>query len=190
MSKQTFIRQNYLIKPSNNGIQFFNQDTGNQRFVWNYFLAKSMERYESEKKFWFYYDMAKMLPDLKDEFEFLKLGNSQGLQQTLRQLDTALKGSFKSTKNKVKKGFPKFKKKSGTGSVTYPQGVKILDGKLEIPKFKESIKIKNNGMGLPQDYNSVTITKSATGKFHASFVVPFMIPDKVQINKKLFCSWY
>jgi len=38
-------------------------------------------------------------------------------------------------------------------------------------------------MGLPQDYNSVTITKSATGKFHASFVVPFMIPDKVQINK-------
>lgn len=182
MSNQTFIRQNYRIYPTESGISFLNQDTGNQRFIWNYFLNLNIKKYEVEKKFLFYYDMAKMLPDLKKEFEFLKMGNSAGLQQTLRQLDIALKGSFKSTKNKVRKGFPKFKKKSGTGSVCYPQSVKVIGDNLEFPKFKGVIKIKDNGMGLPEDYNSVTITKSASGKFHASFVVPFEIPDKVQIN--------
>lgn len=182
MSEQTFIRKNYRIYPSKEGIQYFNQDTGNQRFLWNYFLAKNVEKYESEKKFIFYNDMSKMLPSLKEEYPFLKLGNAQCLQQTLRQLDVALKGCFKSTKNKVQKGFPKFKKKSGTGAVCYPQLVKIIDNKLKVPKFKGMIKIKDNGKSLPENYNSVTITKSASGKFHASFVIPFVIPDKVQIN--------
>ena len=94
---------------------------GNQRFVWNYFLAKNIEKYEIEKKFIFYNDMAKLLPNVKEEFPFLKVGNSAALQQTLRQLDVALKGSFKTTKNKVRKGFPKFKRKSGTGAMCYPQ---------------------------------------------------------------------
>ena len=182
MSNQIFIRQNYRIYPTQEQIEFLNQDVGNQRFIWNYFLSKNIEKYESEKKFVFYGDMAKLLPDLKDEFEFLKLGDSTSLQQTLRQLDVALKGSFKSTKNKIKKGFPKFKKKSGTGSACHTQAVSIKDGKLKIPKFKDTIKIVDNGMGLPEVYNSVTITKSASGKFHASFVVPFVLPDKVQIN--------
>ena len=57
-----------------------------------------------------------------------------------------------------------------------------MDGKLRIPKLDTTIKIRDNGMGLPEDYNSVTITRSASGKFYASFVVPFQVPDKIQIN--------
>ena len=157
---------------------------GNQRFIWNYFLGKSVERYELEKKFYFFFEMSKLLPQIKKEekLSFLKMGNSQGLLSTCKDLDVALKGSFKSTKNKTRKGFPKFKKKTGTGSVTYPQGVKFVDGKLRIPKLETHIKIRDNGMGLPEDYNSVTITKSASGKFFASFVVTTTLPDKVQIN--------
>ena len=184
MSQETFIRQNYRIYPTKEQQKYLNQDMGNQRFIWNYFLGKSIERYELEQKFYFFYEMAKILTDVKkdENLSFLKLGNSQGLQMTCRTLDIALRGSFKSTKNKTRKGFPKFKKKTSTGSVTYPQGVKLADGKLRIPKLDAPIKIRDNGMGLPEDYNSVTITRSASGKFYASFVVPFQVPYKIQIN--------
>ena len=184
MSQESFIRQNYRIYPNKEQAKFLAQDMGNQRFIWNHFLARSIERYELEKKFCFFFEMTKQLPILKkeDNFAFLKIGNSQGLASTCKTLDIALRGSFKSTKNKVRKGFPKFKKKTGSGSVTYPQHVKLVDGKLRIPKLKSDIIIIDNGMGLPDKYFSVTITRSASGKFYASFVVPFQIPDKVQIN--------
>jgi len=184
VSQESFIRQNYRIYPTKEQAAFLAQDMGNQRFIWNYFLGKSIERYELEKKFYFFIEMSKLLPQIKkdENLSFLKLGNSQGLLSTCKDLDIALKSSFKSTKNKVRKGFPKFKKKTGTGSVTYPQHVKLVDGKLRIPKLDTTIKIRDNGMGLPEDYNSVTITRSASGKFYASFVVPFQVPDKIQIN--------
>jgi putative transposase len=138
-----------------------------------------MDRYELEKKFYFYNESCGMLPSVKSQFEFLKLGTAQCLQQTLRLLDVALKSSFKSTKNK--KGFPKFKCKSDTGAICYPQGVKFVDGKLRCPKVG-LVKIKSGGQPLPENFNSVTITRSASGKFYASFVVPFVIQERVQIN--------
>lgn len=182
MSQETFIRQNYRLYTTKSQAAALNQDMGNQRFVWNHFLAKSIARYETEKKFYFYNESAALLKPLKEEYEFLKLGGSQGLQQTLRQLDVALKGCFKNTKNK--KGFPKFKSWSSSGSVCYPQMVNIKECRLSLPKFKTNIKIKDNGRRLPKDFNSVTITKSASGKFHASFVIPFSIPDKIQLQQQ------
>lgn len=135
MATETLIRRNYRIYPDFEQIQLLNQGMGNQRFIWNYFLAKSVERYESEKKFIFYNDMSKMLPDLKDEFEFLKLGDSQSLQQTLRQLDIALKSCFKSIKKEDRRGFPKFKKKSNVGNSCHTQSIKIINNKLKLPKI-------------------------------------------------------
>jgi putative transposase len=44
------------------------------------------------------------------------------------------------------------------------------------------VKIKSGGQPFPENFNSVTITRSASGKFYASFVVPFVIPTQVQIN--------
>jgi putative transposase len=178
-SDQTFIRQNFRLYPTKSQISALNQDIGNQRFIWNHFLRLSMDRYELEKKFYFYNEAAGMLISLKAEHEFLKLGDSQCLQQTLRQLDVALKSSFKSTKNK--KGFPKFKQRDNTGSICYPQRVWFADGKLRCPKVG-LVKIKSGGQPFPENFNSVTITRSASGKFYASFVVPFVIPTQVQIN--------
>ena len=183
MSQESFIRQNYRIYPNKEQAKFLAQDMGNQRFIWNYFLGKSIERYELDKKFFFFIEMTKQLPDMKQDenFAFLKLGGSQSLQVTCETLSKALSSSFKSTKNKVRKGFPKFKKKSSTGSVVYPQHVKLVDGKLRIPKLKSDIKIVG-GYDLPEKYFSVTISRSASGQFYASFVVPFQVPDKIQIN--------
>lgn len=188
MSKQSFIRQNYRIYPTKDQVKTLLQDMGNQRFIWNYFLGKSKELYEAEKKFIFFFEMSKLLPEVKKQegLEFLQLGGSQALLSTCKDLDTALKSSFKSAKNKVRKGFPKFKKKSGTGSVSYPQSVKVVNDRLFVPKLKDGpgIKIAVDSRGLPEKFKTVTVTKSASGKFFVSFAVPFEIPDKVELSSE------
>ena len=96
MSQESFIRQNYRIYPTKEQAAFLAQDMGNQRFIWNYFLGKSIERYELEKKFYFFIEMSKLLPQIKkdENLSFLKLGNSQGLLSTCKDLDIISSYSF------------------------------------------------------------------------------------------------
>ena len=176
MEQKNFIRQNVRLYPNKEQIQFLNQDIGNQRFVWNHFLAETKKRYEEEKKFLFYSETAKLVVELKKENEFLQLGVAQALQQTLKDLDGALRAGYKQ-----QKGFPKFKKKSSGGSIRLPQGCSIVNGKLKPPKIGF---ISSRGK-LPTDFNSVTIIRKPSGKFYASFVVPFEIPEKVEIKSSI-----
>ena len=106
------------------------QQAGNTRFVWNKFLESNLKTYKDTQKFQFSYEMITSLPKLKDEFEFLKLSFSQSLQQVGRQLDTALKDSFKKTK-----GFPKFKKRENRDSFTVPQKFSIHSKSIKLPKI-------------------------------------------------------
>ena len=144
--------------------------------MWNHFLFENKKLYESEKKFLFYSDTSKLVVELKKENEFLQIGNSQALQQTLRDFDLALKGSFKQ-----QKGFPKFKKKSSGGSFRLPQGCLVINGKVKLPKIGF---IKSRGK-LPEHFNSLTIIRKPSGKFYASFVVPFILPEKVEIKSSI-----
>ena len=174
--KQNYIRQNVRLYPNKSQIQFLNQDIGNQRFVWNHFLVENKKIYESDKKFLFYQDTSKLLIDFKKENSFLKLGVAQALQQTLRDFDLSLKAGYKQ-----QKGFPRFKKKSSGGSVRLPQGCSVIEGKLKLPKIGF---IKYKGQ-LPEIFNSVTIIRKPSGKFYASFVVPFVLPEKVEIKSSI-----
>ena len=174
--KQNYIRQNVRLYPNKSQIQFLNQDIGNQRFVWNHFLVENKKIYEEEKKFLFYKDTSKLLIDFKKENSFLKLGVAQALQQTLRDFDLSLKAGYKQ-----QKGFPRFKKKSSGGSVRLPQGCSVIEGKLKLPKIGF---IKYKGQ-LPEIFNSVTIIRKPSGKFYASFVVPFVLPEKVEIKSSI-----
>jgi len=127
----------FRLYPNLEQIQFFKQEVGNQRFVWNYFLDLNIKHYEKTKKFIFYNDMASKLPKLKEKFKFLKVGNSQSLQQTLKDLDKALKACFKS-----KFGFPKFKKYNEKDSYRIPQHFILDKKKIVLPKLgKVTIKI-------------------------------------------------
>ena len=176
MNQENYIRQQVRLYPNKEQIQFLNQDIGNQRFVWNHFLAETKKRYEEKKKFLFFKDTCSLLVDLKKENEFLQVGNSQALQQTLRDFDLALKGSFRQ-----QKGFPRFKKKSSGGSFRLPQGCSVINGKVKLPKIGA---IKSRGT-LPENFNSVTIIRKPSGKFYASFVVPFILPEKVEIKSSV-----
>ena len=176
MEQKNFIRQNVRLYPNKKQIQFLNQDIGNQRFVWNHFLAETKKLYEKEKKFLFYSETSKLVIELKKEKEFLQLGVAQALQQTLRDFDLAVKHGYRK-----QKGFPRFKKKSSGGSVRLPQRCSIVDGKLKLPKIGV---IKSKGK-LPTDFNSVTVIRKPSGKFFASFVVPFILPEKVEIKSSI-----
>lgn len=117
------------------------QAAGNTRFLWNKLLAKNIEKYNKEKKFIFWHDMCNSLPDVKKEYDFLKLTYAQSLQQVCRHLDKALKDAF--NKNSVKQ-FPVFKKKvHGSDSFTVPQYFRISKNYVFIPKIGEVKWIKH-----------------------------------------------
>lgn len=175
-----FIRQQARLYPTTEQIQFLNQEIGNQRFVWNSILAKSNERYETEKKFIFYNESVILLSELKETYEFLTIGGSQALQQTLKDQEQSLKNFLKSRKTGGHFGYPKFKKKGNGGSVRYPQGCSLDSKSLKIPKLKTKIKIKNQQN--IQEFNSVSIIKKPSGKWFASFVVEIPDVEKVEIT--------
>ena len=79
---------------------------GQSRFVWNYFLNKEIETHKSTNKFNFFNQNSADLTKLKKELIWLNEAPSTTLQQTLKNLEKAMKASFKK-----EKGFPKFKSK-------------------------------------------------------------------------------
>jgi putative transposase len=82
----------------------------------------------------------------------------------LLNLDTAYSNFFKGCAD-----FPKFKKKSNRGSFNVPQNVKVEDGRLVIPKFKEGIKIKLH-RDLVGTIKQATISFTPTGKYFVSIL--------------------
>jgi putative transposase len=138
---------------------------GSTRFVWNYFLAQRRDSYLNDKKSLTYYDNGKALTLLKKDpdFAWLKEVNSQSLQSSLQDLDTAYGRFFKKQAK-----FPKFKAKGKTiDSFRCPQFVSVKDGKLSLPKFREGIKITLH-RELTGTTRFATVLKTSTGKYFAT----------------------
>ena len=88
---------------------------GARRFVYNKALALQKANYESGGKFIGYVAMAKLLPQWKDEFAWLRESPSHTLQQSLKDLERAYKNFFEKRAN-----FPRFKRKGTGESFRYP----------------------------------------------------------------------
>lgn len=115
------------------------------RFVWNYYLNQRQEHYMKNKEAieekrikWSlnYFDNARDLTQMKKQNVRLKDVNSQSLQATLKNLDSAYKRFWKKQTK-----FPRYKKKWYSTSFTIPQNVSIQWKKLIIPKFREWIHV-------------------------------------------------
>jgi putative transposase len=134
------------------------------RFVFNHYLNKRKETYLKDKKSLNYYDNANDLTQLKKniDYSWLKEINSQSLQSSLKNLDTAYSNFFRKNAN-----FPKFKSKYDRQSFNIPQFVKLKDNKLIIPKFKGGVKI-NLHREITGDIIFANISKSATDKYYVS----------------------
>lgn len=166
----------YKIKPNDEQIVLLNKHFGSIRFIYNYFLNERKTEYETNKNSINYYDNAKSLTELKkqDDYIWLKEINSQSLQDSLKNLETAYKNFFR-----FNKGFPRFKSKHGKNSFTVPQFVKLNKNELSIPKFKEPIKVI-----IDRTFNGLikqcTISKTSTNEYFISILVE---TDYIKLEK-------
>jgi putative transposase len=138
---------------------------GAVRFLYNHFLKVNQDQYQSDKTFVWYADMCSQLTALKKQHTWLRDTYSQSLQQSLKDLDTALKNI-----KKTGAGFPRFKSKYTTPvSFRYQQHTHISEDQryLHLPKIGE-VKIKLH-RPLPA-FTGVTITQTPHG-WYVSFVV-------------------
>jgi putative transposase len=120
--------------------------------------------------------LAKPLTDLKSEEEFSWLYdiNSQTLQASLRNLDTAYVSFFRGLTK-----FPKFHSKKNNQSIKIPQGFSIEGNLLYIPKLKSGIRIKQHRK-ISGKQLSCFISKTAAGKYHLSVACEM---DKAELPK-------
>jgi putative transposase len=157
----------YKLKPSEEQIVLLNKHFGSVRFAYNFFLNERKKEYETNKNTINYYDNAKSLTELKKQEDYFWLNeiNSQSLQDSLKNLETAYKNFFR-----FKKGFPKFKSKHTRNSFCVPQFVKLDNGKLKIPKFKEPIDLILSRT-FTGTIKQCTISKTPTNEYFVSILV-------------------
>lgn len=135
------------------------------RFVYNHLLNNKIKLYKDENKLLSYYDTCKMLPSLKQEYEWLKEVDATALQNS--NLDKAYKNFFEK-----RNGFPKFRsKKNSKCCYTTRQlaSVKIFEKHIQLSKLgKIRCKFSKNIEGK---ISSVTIHKFPSGKYYVSILV-------------------
>jgi len=156
----------YRIFPTNNQRNQLQRYFGVSRLVFNLGLETKTIAYASNRKSISKYDLIKQLPNLKEEFDYIKECPSQVLQHSLINLDTAYQNFFKG-----KGQFPKFKNRYSKQSITFPQGFEISfeDKVIRLPKLKEvAINYHREFRGLPK---RVTLSKTVTGKYFVSVLV-------------------
>jgi len=171
----------FRIYPTRSQIELMLKHFGSTRFVWNYFLAQRKESYLKDKTSLNYHDNSKALTLLKktDDFNWLQDVNSQSLQASLKDLDTAYGRFFKKQAM-----FPKFKKRElSTNSFRCLQNVKIVKGKLRIPKFKP-IKI-NIHREIEGRILFATISKTNTCKYFVAITCEVEHKPLLKTNKAI-----
>ncbi len=152
---------------------------GCSRFVYNHFLRLTTDVYTDCKKSLRYKEWAKLLTSLKKEFEWLKEVNSQALQQSLKDLETAYVRFFKGLAK-----FPRFKRRSNKQSFRVPQHFSITeDEKLQLPKMTPLKMIIHRE--IEGQIKSVTISQTSSGKYYASIVTECELPSSPLKGEKI-----
>ena len=127
----------YRLEPTSGQRQLFAQFAGASRFLYNRGLEQRKTLYEKEGKSITYFEQNNELVPLKNDERtiWLKDIHSQVLQQALKNLDTAFQNFFHNVKVGKKPGFPRFKCKGIRDSFRYPQGVKVEEDNVYLPKI-------------------------------------------------------
>lgn len=146
--------------------------TGCCRFVYNQTLENCIQSYEQTQHFPSKNERIKKLVPLKEENEFLKEVDSTALQQSIRDLNSALENFFK---NRSPFGFPKFKSKHDMKQsyrTSWNNGAAdVLDNKhIKLPKLGK-VKTKRFEMLKVYKIFNFTIEKTTTGKYYASICI-------------------
>ena len=169
---------------------------GCRRAVFNKALELQNDRKAKSEKSISYLEMAHLLMEWKqtEEMAFLKEAPSQALQQTLMDLDRAIKDTFRKKGDPAKKRWPRFKAKDiGDGfrlPQVKPQDIDEPNGRVKLPKlgwlrYRRSRPLAfkcGDGTLIPGKVKQIHITKDC-GKWFVTFATEFEIPDPVMKEK-------
>ena len=136
------------------------------RKVWNLGLELQKKRLDNKEYCLNYSKLATELKNWKNDpkLQFLNEAHSQILQQTLMNLDRAIKDAFDKTNPKR---FPQFKKKGQHDSFRYPQGFKINEKQSQIYLPKMGWIGYRNSRAVEGTLKNITVSFHG-GKWYAS----------------------
>ncbi len=126
------------------------------------------------------FDLMKQLPELKNEFPWLKETPSQSLQQIISNLDNAFLNFFKG-----RTSFPKFKKKNANQSFRIPIAIRVdfESWAVSLPKIG-NVKF-HNSRSFEGEVKQATVSKTTTGRYFISILVDTKqnTPSKLEIKE-------
>lgn len=181
MQKKTIIKSfKFRIFPDKETAHFLICQFGCCRWVFNNALEQINDHFEKTGKFLNAIDTNRALPKLKRQEETKWLGDvmSQPLQVAGQCAETAFKNFFS---KKAKR--PKFKSRKAKQCFMVPQGARIEDGLLRLPKIKKGIKIILS-REIQGRVMHVHISKNPAGQFFASFTCEVEIEQFEKTGKQ------
>ena len=160
----------FRLYPTEEQKQFFDQNIGNCRFVYNHCLGLKKDLWKNEKKSISINELSRHITDLKryQEYEWLKKSDSIALQQSIRDLDTAFQRFFKRQAK-----YPRFHNKHRKNSyrtINQNGTIAIKNGKLRLPKLKTLVKIKQS-RAFTGKIKNATVSKTPSNKYFVSLLV-------------------
>lgn len=175
MSDKIYKSYKFRLLPKEDQIPMLEKHFGCSRFIYNYFLKEKQEHYLKNKETLNYNNCSSILTALKknEEFKWLNEVNSQSLQASLKNLESAY-GNFFKKKSK----FPRFKSKKNKNSFHVPQFVDVIGSEIRIPKFIKTNKLQFiKHRPIKGKICAATISKNPSGKYYVSILTE-------QVNKE------
>lgn len=170
----------FPIYPNESQVELLEKTFGCCRYVWNTALAESKAEYEYylsvkdhnpigtvNKSNMTGFSFVNRLIKYKanPESQWLYEVSSDIMQQTMLHLGTAFSTFFKN-----RKGYPNFKKKFYSDSITLTKNVfRFKDNQFYMAKSKDPVAI-GFSRDLPSDPSSCVISRTPTGKYFISFI--------------------
>jgi putative transposase len=167
----------FRMRPTRAQEKVLLRQTGARRFIWNWALARRKACYKEHGKGIPASQLSRELTALKEQPEtvWLREVDSQLLQQTLRDLDAAFRAFFDKRAR-----FPRFKsKKRDTPRFRVPQRVKVVDGKVYVPKTGW-VRIRQS-QSIDGQTKSATFKRDACGHWYVTLTATFEVPDAPEV---------
>ncbi len=150
------------------------------RFVYNRFLQMRRDHYQTTREGLSYQDTTSLLTELKrcPDYEWLRDADSQVLQQSLKGLDRAFCNFFG-----YRARYPRFKSRRAKQTIRYPQRVKVnLEMKRTYLPMMGWVKTVFH-RPLEGKLKNVTVSRTKSGCYYASFQVEVDIPEPVSCGE-------
>ena len=176
------------INPTEEQKTLINKTIGICRYVYNFYIARNKEVYESEKRFVSGMDFSKWLNKeylpSHEEFFWIKEVSSKSVKKSIMNAEAAFKKFFKK-----QAGFPKFKKKNKSDVKMYfvktdaKAVIKCERHRIKIPTLGW-VRIKEKGF-IPTDADNFVIKSGTVSKRAGRYYVSVLVeqPDFQKVKQ-------